>query len=88
MCNGHAAGKDDKVCAAVSALVYALAEYIAESCGGNGDVTLREGYAFLNAEKASKEARGAFKMAAMGLCQLSEVYPDYVHIEMMRGDRL
>lgn len=81
---GHATGSE-RACAAVSAIVYALAGYVAnaELAGrkverytwemGSGDVQLDF--------RGDAGVRAAFEMAAIGLAQIARAYPDQVQAE-------
>lgn len=73
---GHAAyaSGNDIVCAAVSAIVEALAAYLEEydDCGAEAD--LGDGYALIT----MAERNAAWDMAVCGLCAIADAYPDYV----------
>jgi uncharacterized protein YsxB (DUF464 family) len=74
---GHAdyACGDDIVCAAVSALVEALAAYLEEfdtDCCAEAD--LADGYAMITVA----ERNAAYDMAACGIAAIADRYPDYV----------
>lgn len=79
---GHATGSRE-VCAAVSAIVYALGGYLknleldggVELCG----FMLESGAAEI--EASGQEARAAFKMTAVGLLQIAAKYPDQVAVD-------
>ena len=62
------------VCAAVSAIVEALAAYLEEydDCGADAD--LADGYAMIT----MAERNAALDMAVCGLCAIADAYPDYV----------
>ena len=73
---GHAAyaSGNDIVCAAVSAIVEALAAYLEEydDCGADAD--LGDGYALIT----MAERNAALDMAVCGFCAIADAYPDYV----------
>lgn len=73
---GYAAAGQDIVCAAVSALVYALAGYLEEK-GQASRITVRRGYAEL---EGTGDCGAAFAMARCGMSQLAHAYPDCVVI--------
>ncbi len=75
---GHATGSP-QVCAAISALVYALAGYL-ENVRGTvqvGESRLDSGDARL-CWSGGTRAEAAYELAAVGLCQLAKRYPRYV----------
>lgn len=76
---GHAdyASRGDVVCAAVSALVEALAAYLEEydtDCTAEAD--LADGYAMITLS----ERNAAFDMVASGIAAIADEYPDYVNM--------
>ena len=77
--DGHATGSET-VCAACSAVVYALAGYLANA--GEHVTELRENT--LESGRACLICRGdacveaAYRMAGIGLAQIAKQYPDYV----------
>lgn len=77
---GHAGYNpgNDVVCAGVSAIIYALAGYIANAEGlkVNSD-KYEPGEAEFDVEG---DARQAFEMAYIGLAQISQEYPDNVQV--------
>ena len=75
---GYAPKGQDIVCAAVSALVYALIGTLEET-ENVAEVVLRPGYAAVEA----KEKTAAFDLLRCGLGQLAERYPDFVRVEMI-----
>ena len=73
---GYAPKGQDIVCAAVSALVYALIGTLEET-ENVAEVVLRPGYAVVEA----KEKTAAFDLLRCGLGQLAERYPDFVCVK-------
>ncbi len=74
---GHAeyACGDDVVCAAVSALVEALAAYLEEyDTDGTAEADLADGYAMITLGQRN----AAFDMVATGLSAIADRYPEYV----------
>ena len=73
---GHAdyACGNDVVCAAVSALVEALAVYLEEYDNLAAETDLADGYAMITVSERS----AAFDMAVCGLGAIAEKYPAYV----------
>lgn len=74
---GHAeyAGGDDVVCAAVSALIEALAAYLEEyDTDGTAEADLADGYAMITLD----ERNAAFDMVACGLAAIADRYPAHV----------
>lgn len=79
---GHAAGNSE-VCAAVSAIVYALGGYL-KNLEAAGPVKLRAltlGSGAAGIEAAGQESRIAFEMAAVGLMQIAAKYPELVAVD-------
>lgn len=80
---GHAAGSPE-VCAAVSAIVYALGGCLKNlEAAGTVELralTLESGCAEI--EAAGQESRIAFEMAAVGLMQIAAKYPELVQAEI------
>ena len=74
---GYAPKGQDIVCAAVSALVYALIGTLEET-GNVAEVVLRPGYASV----AAKEETAAFDLVRCGLGQLAEKYPEFVQVKL------
>lgn len=75
---GHAVGSP-QVCAAISALLFAVAGYL-ENVRGTvqvGEVRLDSGDARLYWSGGAR-AEAAYELAAVGLCQLARRYPRYV----------
>ena len=70
---GYAPKGQDIVCAAVSALVYALIGTLEET-GNAAEVILRPGYAAVEA----KEKTTAFDLVRCGLGQLADRYPAFI----------
>jgi len=81
---GHATGSRE-VCAAVSGIVYALGGYLKnlERAGAVklGAFMLESGAAAIEAD--GKDLRAPFEMAAIGLLQIAEKYPDGVAVDTM-----
>lgn len=73
---GHAdyACGGDVVCAAVSALVEALAAYLEEYDDCTAEADLADGYAMIS----MSERNAAYDMAVCGLCAIADQYPAYV----------
>ena len=73
---GHAeyASGNDVVCAAVSALVEALAAYLEEYGEQDAEADLADGYAMITVS----ERNAAFDMAVCGLGAIADQYPSYV----------
>ena len=73
---GHAeyACGNDVVCAAVSALVEALAAYLEEYGDADAEADLTDGYAMITV----LERNAAFDMAVCGLGAIADQYPAYV----------
>ena len=74
----------DIVCAAVSALVAALADYVEDEagCGIQASVQIRSGYACVRAEGKAWES---FRLVYRGLCRLARTYPE--HVAVVHGER-
>ena len=70
---GYAPKGQDIVCAAVSALVYALIGTLEETENA-AEVILRPGYAAVEA----KEKTAAFDLVRCGIEQLADRYPEFV----------
>ena len=75
---GHATGVP-AACAGVSALLYALAEYL-DAAGLARGVTLEKGAAHIACADAAP-ARAAMAMALTGLRQIARRYPEAVEAE-------
>lgn len=73
---GHAGycAENDVVCAAVSALVEALAAYLEEYGEPDAEADLADGYAMITVSERS----AAFDMAVCGLGTIADQYPAYV----------
>ena len=69
----------DIVCAAVSALVSALADHVEEEagCGTKVSAEIRSGHAVVRAGGNRCEA---FRLVYRGLCRLSRTYPEHVAV--------
>ncbi len=87
MLTGHATGSE-KVCAAASGIVYALAGYL-ENQRAAGKVKLVE--MRLDSGDTRMEWQGtrgteaAYEMAVIGLAQIAKAEPDYIKVEV--GER-
>lgn len=79
---GHATGSE-KVCAAISSIVYALAGYLKNIEVEKGEkppvIQLKSG--FSSFRFSGKEAKSAYDMAVIGLMQLANQYPKYICFE-------
>ena len=73
---GYAPKGQDIVCAAVSALVYALIGTLEET-ENVAEVVLRPGYATVE----TKEKTAAFDLVRCGLTQLAEKYPEFIQVK-------
>ena len=75
----------DIVCAAVSALVVALADYVEAEAGCEAQtfVEVRPGHAVVRAGGKTCEA---FRPVYRGLCRLARTYPEHVVVEVS-GER-
>ena len=73
---GYAPKGQDIVCAAVSALVYALIGTLEET-ENVAEMVLRPGYAAVEAKKKT----AAFDLVRCGLTQLADRYPDFVQVK-------
>ena len=79
--SGHAnysKGGGDIVCAAVSSIFFALAGYLLNLKESNSKLRrVEKGYAELTCNRLGEEA---FRMACIGILQISEQYPDCVKV--------
>ncbi len=75
--DGHAGYRpgEDIVCAAISALVYALIGYL-DSCGAAFEYDTGDGFATVECEGHEE----AFDVVISGLSQLAEEYPSHVSL--------
>ena len=73
---GHAPAGQDIVCAAVSALVYALAGYLEET-GQAERVDIRKGFAVI---RGAGQCGAALALVRCGVAQLAQAYPGCVEI--------
>lgn len=73
---GHAPAGQDIVCAAVSALVYALAGSLEET-GQAARICIRRGFAEV---EGAGDCGAAFALARCGLAQLARQYPACVQV--------
>ena len=80
--SGHATGSE-KACAAVSAILYALAGYLKNVGDGRSvpvvEIRLESGDAVIDFW-ADEEAKGAFEMAVIGLAQVAKAEPERVRV--------
>lgn len=74
---GHATGSE-RVCAAVSGIVYSLLGYLANQ-EEESQSTMESGYAAIQAGR-SPALDAAFDTAVIGLAQIAKAEPDYVHV--------
>lgn len=80
----HATGSE-KVCAAVSGLVYALAGYLHNATGVDVRAeSLESGDAVIEFW-GDQMAVGAFLCTVIGLGQIARQYPDYVDMDYVKG---
>ncbi len=82
--SGHATGSE-KACAAVSAILYALAGYLKNAEADRRlpvvEIRLESGDAVLDFW-ADEEAKGAFEMAVIGLAQVAKAEPERVSVRI------
>ena len=79
---GHATGSQD-CCTAVSTIMYSLAGFLQNDAEATLDeVVLNSGDARL-VFTGGKEARGALRMAKIGLLQLQRAYGDCLRVNVM-----
>ena len=78
--SGHATGSE-KACAAVSAILYALAGYLKNAEADRRLPVLESGDAVLDFW-ADEEAKGAFEMAVIGLAQVAKAEPERVSVRI------
>lgn len=74
---GYAPAGQDIVCAAASALLYALLGVLEEK-GAVKEAIIRPGYATI---AAGEGGEAALELVRCGFAQLSGRYPDYVRVE-------
>ena len=83
--NGHAVG-NTQVCAAVSALLYALAGYL-KNAGRRvyrmEEMTLQPGKACIRC-LGDGHVRAAYEMTALGLLQIAKSYPESLSVHYLR----
>lgn len=77
-CKGHATGSE-KVCAGVSAVIYALAGWVNNYAEAEVRIELESGDALITFRGGS-EAEAAFDMALIGLKQIQLAEPDKVSV--------
>ena len=80
---GYAPKGQDIVCAAVSALVYALIGTLEET-ENVAEMVLRPGYAAVEAKKKT----AAFDLVRCGLTQLADRYPDFVQVKQVSHNNI
>ncbi len=84
--SGHAnyAARNDIVCASASAIFYALYGYLLNTCrDALSDVSVESGDARLTFP-ARQDTEPAFRLAYIGMYQLSETYPLNVKCKMQK----
>lgn len=79
-CTGHATGSE-QVCAAVSGIVSALANYLAFADASILHCKLGKGSSVLEFEGAQE----AFDMARVGLLGIAKSYPEYLKVSEIEG---
>ena len=87
---GHATGSPE-VCAAVSALLFALGGWVQNAEPEEvraRTVSLEPGRADLCFLGDSPEARTAFDLTALGLAQIAQQYPAFLRVEHAAGELL
>jgi len=79
---GHATGDDEKICAGISAIMYALAGFLTNEHGIHVNaIQLESGDAVIEAGDTER-LKAAFDMALIGLMQLARKWPEYVEIDI------
>lgn len=77
---GHAEGEDPKVCAGISAILYALAGLLDNTPEiQTQQAELKSGDAIFRFS-GGLHAQTAYRMALIGLMQIAESYPGYMEI--------
>lgn len=77
----HATGSP-QVCAGVSAIVYALAGWLANFGDQEQDtVLLDSGEAFFSVDSGLEGTKAAFDLAIIGLLQIAKTHPDHLRVE-------
>ena len=71
-----------KVCAGVSAIVYALAGWLANFGTPEQDtVILDSGKAFFSVDSSKEGVQAAFDLAVIGLLQIAKAHPDHLKVD-------
>lgn len=81
-CEGHATGSKE-VCAAVSAIAYTLAGYLANADEW-AEIDLDEGYAEIVFDSVNPKLIAAWEMAVFGLRQLANSFKDYIQVSCIK----
>jgi len=77
----HATGSP-QVCAGVSAIVYALAGWLANFGTPEQDtVILDSGKAFFSVDSGKEGVKAAFDLAVIGLLQIAKGHPEHLQVE-------
>ncbi len=77
----HATGSP-QVCAGVSAIVYALAGWLANFGDPEHDtVILESGEAFFSIDSPKQGVEAAFSLTIIGLLQIAKAHPDHLRVE-------
>lgn len=78
---GHATGSE-RVCAAISGIIYALAGFLANERAEVDEMqvpVLGDGMARLSCE-GSERVCAAYQMAAIGLAQIAKEHPNFIEV--------
>ena len=76
---GYGSEGSDIVCAGLSAITYALAEYLLQSGGAKvSDLVLRPGHVRI---RCTGEVAEAFRMAYIGYAMLESQYPEHIFLD-------
>lgn len=78
---GHATGSD-KVCAAVSGILYALGGYLTNAKGVDIQTMRMEDAHVCFKWTGGKKDLAAFQMACIGLMQIEKAHPDFIKTEI------
>lgn len=71
-----------KVCAGVSAIVYALAGWLANFGDRERDtVLLQSGEVYISVDSPQEGTKAAFDLAIIGLLQIAKTHPDHLRVE-------
>ena len=84
--DGHATGSAE-VCSGISALVYALADFLENN---EDKIFLKSinldhagwGYIMFELEDPSPKMKGAFELVMIGLLQIAKAYPDFCKVDV------